>query len=163
MLLGKIQVKSIFCIGVVVMLTVSVLAVRAEAGSANADLHCVSKNKKVTVSGSIPGDFAEFELEFEENGTVMTMTDDPAKSGKDRVFVHEDFKKGVFAVAVGHPERPNFLLYGVPRSVRKSAKRTLKKFKAVLQTAPRPSLKEWNDASAYFDRLPMSCTYKYEI
>ena len=150
-------------IGVGVIVAVSVLAGRADAGGANAEIRCVSKNKKVTVSGNIPGDFAEFELAFEENGATITLTDDPEKGGKDRIFVHQDFKNGVFAVAVALSRGYSFMLYGIPRSVRKSAKRTRKRFRAVLQTAPRPSLKEWNDADAYFHRLPMICTYKYEV
>lgn len=150
-------------IGVGVILALSLLADRAAAGGNNAELRCVSKNKKVIVSGNIPGDFTDFELTFEEDGAIMKMARDFEKGGKDNIFVHEDFKKGVFAVAVSPVKAPAFMLYGIPRSVRKSAKRTTKRFKAILQTAPRPSLTEWPDAAAYFNQLPMSCTYKYEI
>jgi hypothetical protein len=153
----------IVSIAVGVIAAALLLAGHAQAGSANAELRCVSKGKKVTVSGNIPGDFAEFELAFAENGATMTMTNDTKKGGKDRVFVHEDFKNGVFAVAVAMASGHSFTLYGIPRSVRKSAKRTNKRFQAVLQTAPRPSLKEWNYAVDFFSRLPMSCRYKYKI
>ena len=141
----------------------SVLTHHTEAGGANADLHCVSKNKKVIISGKIPGDFADFELAFQENGTSITLTNDPEKEGSDRVFIHEDFKIGVFAVAVSIGNSYDLMLYGIPHSVRKSAKTTNKRFQAILQTAPRPSRRAWNNSNDFFNRLAMTCSHKHEI
>lgn len=149
--------------GIGTLLAISVFAGQAQAGGSNAELRCVSKNQKVTVSGSIPGDFAEFRLAFRENSATMTMTDGPEKERGDRIFVLEDFKRGVFSVAVALPEGLEFKLYGIPQSVRKAGKRTTKRFQAILLTAPRPSLRAWNDANAYFHQLPMSCSHKYEL
>ena len=141
-------------VGLAAIIATLLLTGYALAGSDNAELRCVSKDKKVTISGNIPGDFAEFELAFTENGATITMSSGPETDGKDRVLVHEDFKNGVFAVGVALSSGYDFTLYGIPRSVRKSAKRTNKRFQAVLQTAPRPSLKKWENAEAYFNRLP---------
>ena len=155
--------KQILSTAAGITLAASLFAGHAEAGMANADFHCISKNNKVTVSGNIPGDSTDFELAFQENGTSMTLSNNPEKEGADRVFVHEDFKLGVFAVAVSLSNGYDFMLYGVPQSVQKSANRKSKRFQAILQTAPRPSLKTWNTSNDFFHHLAMTCTYKYEV
>ena len=140
----------------------TVLTNLAVAGSANANLYCVSKNKRDTISENIPGDFTEFETAFQENRTSITLTNDPEYKDPNRVFVHEDFKICVFAVAIPLSNGYHFMLYGLPRSVRKPAINRNNRFQAILQTALRPSRKAWNNNNDFFNRLAMTCSYKCE-
>jgi hypothetical protein len=135
----------------------------ALAGEANAQLSCVSTASKlgsVKLSGSIPGDFAEFSLVLTNKDGAITLDD-----SKATISVIEDFKNRVFTVSVTGKQH-SLLLYALPKTIlsKNDAENGLKvRFAGVLREAPKPG---YQGSSAYESLLrdvPISCVYRYSI
>lgn len=136
----------------------------ALAGSDNAKFECKQLDKslpQVSLSGSIPGDYAEFTLTIKEDQHSLTLTD-----AKDQIYVIDGFSSNAFSlVAVGHDQR-ELKLFGLPGSfkVKETDESTYAEFRAMLQIAPKPS---YQGASITYDSflrdITMHCTYDYSI
>jgi hypothetical protein len=150
------------------------------AGAALARLTCTSLPSRqgvVTIDGEIPGDYDTFDLKIKKGKAENRLTNDKGdldeeqvakleESGeydKERlVSLMEDFRRGVFTLALRSSGRYDLRLYAVPRTVRvlESTSNSMKAtFEAMLLEAPIP-----NESRSH-DLVPirMRCTYDYAI
>lgn len=136
------------------------------AGAANAELECVSVGKKgdrMTLKGDIPGDFAEFSLEFKVGEKSVEMND---RSRDDTLAVVNNWKRKVFTVYVDSKNGyRNLVMYAVPASVRtrKRKNETTVKFQAILEQAPIPEYEGPLMYKAFVHDVKMKCTWRYSI
>lgn len=137
----------------------------AIAGADNATLDCVStaaKDSKIWLEGSIPGDLAEFSLTLRSGGAEVTMSD-----ASDTIKVIDNFKNSVFILSVTRKKGNALFLYALPATMTHKAGPNGgmdAHFAAVLEEAPRPSLKAGSRASEMvITNIPLSCAYHYSI
>ncbi len=134
-----------------------VLPSSALAGSAPAELSCVSESGKVTIKGQIPSPSSEeMALTLDYMKTRLTFN-----SNKTSGHVVENFPVGVFTLVI--PSEPVALtLYALPASI------TVKmqpngdmagKFQAKL-LGPRPGARAEGDLPL---KANMSCDYRYSL
>lgn len=134
----------------------------ALAGASNADLRCNERSPKdsgTTISGSIPGDYAEFDLKLESAGESILMTE-----GKEAISVITNFSHRVFTLAVLFPDSRSLKLYAIPKSVRAkggASREVTATFDAILVEAPKPGY----TGPPYYDSLirdiSLSCTFEH--
>jgi hypothetical protein len=134
------------------------------AGASNATLECNPKSAQssTTLTGSIPGDFAEFSLQLKNKNGVVNMSEN-----NETINVIADFKKGVFTVAVTLKDTRNLLLYAIPNTVKTQsggANRQIRaRFDAILLEAPKPGYNGEVTYDSLIRKVPLACTYEYEI
>ena len=150
------------------------------AGAALARLTCTSLPSRqgvVTLHGEIPGDYDTFDLKIKKGKGENRLTNDKGdldeeqvakleetgEYDKDRVVsIIEDFRRGVFTLALRSSGRYDLRLYAVPRTVRvlKSTSNSRKAaFEAMLMEAPIPNESRSRDMAP----IRMRCTYDYAI
>ena len=146
----------------------------ASAGSAPAVLTCksVGAGRVTTLTGEIPGDYEIFNLKIKKGkeeyeikslGAVDRDLDPEVRAkleadgviAKDRVItVVEDFKRGVFTMALRRGENYDLRLYALPSTIRAriSDNSTKASFDAFLL-----------EGDAYPKPIKMRCTYDHSI
>lgn len=128
------------------------------AGASDATLECNTKSGKggITLSGSIPGDFDEFELRLKSANGVFDMDDN-----NGTINVITAFDKGVFTIAVSLKEDTrNLLLYAIPKTVKAhgGSRRLVKaRFEAILLEAPKPGY------DSIVEDVPLTCSFEHDI
>lgn len=132
----------------------------AMAGAANADLNCksIGASKPVTLLvGSIPGDFAEFDLVLKHGNKSITM-----KSEKDHIGVITNFTHKVFTISVMTSNYERLSFYAIPKSIKYkggASRLYTAKFTAILVSAPKPGTKTPRYTSGSFLKgVKMNCT-----
>ena len=148
--MGKSQI-------IAAVLALVVFPSAAFAGAANANLNCQSSNagSAVLLSGSIPGDLAEFEVSLQYKGQSLV-----AQSEEDRINVVNAVSEGVFVVTVALANGDNLQLYALPKSISHTGSHSTGKlkasFKAILSDAPKPFWPTLNGTE-------FICSYVYAI
>ena len=147
------------------------LSPTAFAGAAPAVLTC--KSVGVTLSGQIPGDYEIFDLklkrgkeerEFKDlnaidrdlDPEIRAKLEDSGVIAKDRVItVVEDFKRGVFTMALRRGSAYDLRLYALPSTIRArfSPNSTKAAFEAMLLEGD----------TGYSKPVRMRCTYDHSI
>lgn len=131
------------------------------AGASNSNLECKTKsgNGGISLSGSIPGDFAEFELRVKRGNNFVDMD-----GTNGTINVISDFDRGVFTVAVTLEDTRNLLLYAIPESVKAQggARREVRaRFDAILLEAPKPGHKGHINYDSVIRDVLLSCTLEH--
>jgi hypothetical protein len=150
------------------------------AGSAPGVITCKSAGRTgvaVTLSGQLPGDYEIFDLKIksgkEERAirsleTIDRDTDPDERNkleesgviAKGRVItVVEDFRRGVFSIALRRPEGYDLRLYALPGTIRPRITPNSKKatFDAMLLEGDSDVYPNWNKATR------MRCTFDHSI
>jgi hypothetical protein len=146
-----------------VLMTVGFASI-AFGGADNAKLDCESATSSETstrLSGDVPGDFAEFSLKLEVEGSSILMS-----SPDDKIEVVTELSKGVFTLTVEHSDRRSLRLYAVPSSVKvKGGSRRLfnATFDAVMLQAPKPGYSGPPTAASLVKDIKLTCTLKHHI
>jgi hypothetical protein len=150
-----------------VILALALLCVassNAIAGAANATFRCDSapdRGSKVTIEGTIPGDFAEFELRLIDSNGSIAMSD-----SRETISVITDFANGVFTLSVARGDQRNLSLYALPKTVKHSrgaSRETVATFTAVLVEAPKPGYVGPVNYDAMIRNVRMSCKFSHSI
>jgi hypothetical protein len=133
----------------------------AWAGANNAKFQCQGKsslNQSLTLSGSIPGDFSDFELRLQNKSGAIVMN-----QVRDKINVIAAFDRRVFTMAVTLADGRNLLLYAIPTSVKAKGgqRREVKaSFDAILLEAPKPGV-TGNDRSSIIRDVPLRCSFNH--
>lgn len=134
------------------------------AGAGNAELHCKAKTSGyvgMTISGSIPGDLAEFDLQIKSASGVVVMT-----NAKEKISVITAFDQGVFTVAVTLPDSRDLLLYAVPKTVKSqggSRREVTASFDAMLIEGPKPGYKGPVNYESMIRDVLFRCTFEHSV
>lgn len=132
----------------------------AQAGSAPAELSCVSESGKVALKGVIPSPSSEdLSIKLSYFDANLTFNSDTAANN----YVVEDFAQSVFTLLVPSPGTA-LTLYALPSSVAvdKNADGEITgKFKAKL-TAPRPRSASGVQTDSPL-KATLNCDYRYSL
>ena len=131
------------------------------AGASNATIECNTKYGKsgITLSGSIPGDFAEFELRIKNANGVFDMADNNGTINVITAFDH-----GVFTIAVTMKDTRNLLLYAIPKTVKAqggNSREVKARFDAILLEAPKPGYKGPVNYDSVVRDVPLNCSFEH--
>ncbi len=135
------------------------LAGVAHAGSAPAELRCVSDSGKVALEGAIPSPSSE-ELELKLRYADGSLS---FNSSKNDGYVVEDFPKSVFTLVVAARDVP-LTLYALPSSVTVQKRENgdvAGKFQAKLMSA-RPRTVSGVQADTPL-KATLNCEYRYSL
>jgi len=129
-------------------------------GAANADFECKAKSGDITLTGDIPGDFAEFNLVLRDGKAEEKFSDQ-----KEKIYVIEDFSRGVFSFVVDRKEETPVQIYAIPDTIKaKQIPNGMNAtFDAVLQLAPIPGYSGPISYNATLHDVEMGCKYHYSI
>lgn len=168
------------CLTLVSALAGFVVSQPVAAGSAPGVLNCksVGRTRVITLAGEIPGDYEIFDLKIKRGNEEYaiksfntidrdmdpeerTKLEDNGVVAKDRVItVVEDFKRGVFTVALRGLERYDLRLYALPGTIRARIGPNSKKasFEAMLVEGY-----IHGQPSSYPKAIRMRCTFDHSI
>lgn len=136
----------------------------AYAGAANADLDCKAINardKGLTLSGSVPGDFSEFNLKLQKAQHSVVL-----EGGSEHIEIVIDFKKRQFKLRVQRASSAALALTAIPSTIKyKGGRRdnVVASFDAKLLQAPNPMVKSDAKAPPLVRNVRMQCKFKHEI
>ncbi|MGB3432150.1 hypothetical protein [Achromobacter sp.] len=135
------------------------LAGVAHAGSAPAELRCVSDSGKVALEGSIPSPSSEeldLKLRYADGGLSFN-------SSKNDSYLAEDFPQSVFTLVVTGKDVP-LTLYALPSSVAVKKRENgdvAGKFLAKLTSARPPTASGVQAATPL--KATLNCEYRYSL
>jgi hypothetical protein len=154
-------VKSVHLLVAAIVLSLSSSAVLA--GANNAELQCNAvSHGGLSLKGSIPGDFAEFDLTLKGPKGSISMSD----KTNDKISVIDVFKHGVFTLDISQSAGRGLVLYAIPRTVKYvgGANREKKAaFDAVLMAAPIPGYSGPDNYDSWLHDVPFKCKYSFSI
>lgn len=180
-MLSVTMIRCLRVVTLVVLLTGPiVLPQPSSAGSGPGVLTCRSATRRggaVTLSGEIPGDYEVFNLKIRNGGNEETLrsigTIEPDTQPDERarleekgviaddrvIVVVEDFKRGVFSIALRRSAGYDLRLYAVPGTIRTHFTTNSKKasFDAMLLQGGSDVYPNWNKA------IKMRCTFDHSI
>ncbi|QKH36250.1 hypothetical protein FOC84_15345 [Achromobacter pestifer] len=131
----------------------------AHAGSAPAELNCVSESGKVKLAGAIPSPSSE-EMQLKLSYADGSLTFD---SNANQSFLVADFPQSVFTLVVAAQDQP-LTLYAMPSSMtvkRQDNGDDAGKFQAKL-LAPRPSSVSGVQGNTPL-KATLNCAYRYSL
>jgi len=145
----------------ILTLATLLLASQAHAGAANTELNCKSAKGDLTLSGHVPGDFAEFQLTAviqDERGKHTINLYSEIGRENARISVVEDLENGVytlFSEDLNHESIGTIQLYALPKTVKYVSKGIEQRasFKA----------KIWLSGEKVFKSTDVTCTTFYSL
>jgi len=134
------------------------------AGSGPAVLSCVATEKalpRLTLKGVIPHGEIALDLTLEEGANRLVLNDESGSS----VSLIDALAERVFTMVVRTKTGEELELYALPSTIKFTAvgHREHATFAAVLRSAPKPGLSQWQSAKDYFRSVSMSCSYHWEV
>jgi hypothetical protein len=137
------------------------------AGATNVELTCRSQTGRTQVTASVPGDLAQFDLDFKIDGKVATYRSSKTPGGSI-IDVVDDLENKEYTLSIStHDLGEVFKLVAIPRTIKSSGDGNFVKARFAAQILP-VTLDPRQDLvtrlkDSIGSGINVTCTYLYEL